>query len=127
LSFFETLLVLVAWHWFGLGDFIVLMVEKSVWIIIKSNYVTHKIGQGTTLRKWAYSSVADANNPTVHTVGCPDAGNLLVPGTCLGCTLGNAKLQKDNVITYSLTMDNTKNQVCRFHFYSKFTRPILGN
>ena len=76
---------------------------------IKSNYVTHKIEQGTTLRKWAYSNVADANNPTVHTVGCPDAGNLLVPGTCLGCTLGNAKLQKDNVITYSLTMDNTKN------------------
>jgi len=35
LSFFETLLVLVAWHWFGLGDFIVFVVEKSVWIIIK--------------------------------------------------------------------------------------------
>jgi Cna protein B-type domain. len=76
---------------------------------IRSNHVTHQIEQGTILRKWAYSNTADANNPTVHIVGCPDAGNLLVPGTCLGCTLGNAKLQKDTVVTYSLTMDNTKN------------------
>ena len=76
---------------------------------IRSNHVTHQIEQGTTLHKWAYSNTADANNPTVHVVGCPDAGNLLVPGTCLGCTLGSAKLQKDTVITYSLTMDNTKN------------------
>ena len=78
-------------------------------ISIKSNHITHRIEQGTTLRKWAYSNVANANNPTIHSVGCPDSGNLLVPGTCLGCTLGNAKLQEDTMITYSLTMDNTRN------------------
>ena len=77
--------------------------------IIRSNHVTHRIEQGTTLRKWAYSNTPDANNPTVHSVGCPDSGNLLVPGTCLDCALGNARLQKDTVITYSLTMDNAKN------------------
>ena len=76
---------------------------------VQSNYVTHQIEQGTTLRKWAYSNTSDANNPTLHSVGCPESGNLFVPGTCLGCTLGGAKLQKDTVITYSLTMDNTKN------------------
>ena len=76
---------------------------------IRSNHVTHRIEQGSTLRKWAYSATPDANNPTVHSVGCPDSGNLLVPGTCLGCTLGNARLQKDAVITYSLTMDNSQN------------------
>ena len=76
---------------------------------IRSNHVTHQIEQGSTLRKWAYSNTPDANNPTLHSVGCPDSGNLFVPGTCLGCALGSAKLQKDTVITYSLTMDNTKN------------------
>ena len=76
---------------------------------IRSNHVTHRIEEGTTLRKWAYSNTVDANNPTVHAIGCPDSSNLLVPGTCLGCTLGSAKLQKDTIITYSLTMDNTKN------------------
>ena len=76
---------------------------------IKSNAVTHQIEEGTTLNKWAYSNTADANNPTIHETSCINFGNILTTGTCLSCTSGTAKLQKDTVITYSLTMDNTKN------------------
>jgi len=74
-----------------------------------SNYITHKIEPGTTLHKWAYSQTATANNPTTHKAGCPNFSNILVLGTCSGCSAGTARLQKDNVITYALTMDNTKN------------------
>ena len=75
---------------------------------IRSNTVTHQIEEGTILQKWAYSDTSAANDPTTHDAVCPNLGDILTTGTCLGCAPGSAKLQKDNIITYSLTMDNTK-------------------
>ena len=77
---------------------------------IKSNYTTHHIEQGTTLQKWAYSDTNAANDPTSHAPLCMNASNMLTPAGCTTgvCTGGTAKLQAGNIITYALTMDNSK-------------------
>ena len=76
---------------------------------IKSKFVTHQIESGTVLTKWAYSATPGANNPTTHHALCPDFGNILALGSCTGCNSGSARLQNGNIITYSLTMDNSEN------------------
>ena len=76
---------------------------------VPSNYITHKIEVGTLLEKWAYSSVAGANNPTLHKQGCIHFDSIFVSGGCIGCVQGSARLQDGNIVTYSLMMNNSQN------------------